>query len=136
MQDDAELIKNENKRLIKRLENLVLENDSLKDSVAVEKKETALLVVKVNNLSEEKLKLENTCEQLEKKIKELNNELKAELLLRQQKSKEYEDLKISLDNEVKAHKSTCARLDNMKHDHKSNNVLSLEVANYEVYILI
>ncbi|XP_014211833.1 GRIP and coiled-coil domain-containing protein 2 [Copidosoma floridanum] len=131
LQDDAELIKNENKRLIKRFETLVLENDSFKDSIMKEKKQVEQVTAKITSLTEEKVKLESTCEQLEKKIKDLNSELKAELMIRQQITKEYEDLKNSLEAEVKAHKSTKTRLDDMKHNKTSNNVLSLEVANYE-----
>ncbi|KAJ8682709.1 hypothetical protein QAD02_018501 [Eretmocerus hayati] len=131
LQDDVELVKNENKRLIKRLENLVLENDSFKDTIIKEKKEVAQLNTKISSLLEEKNKFELSCELLEKKVKDLNNEIKAESMVRQQKTKECEDLKNSLETEVKAHKSTRTRLDDMRHDRTSNNVLSLEVANYE-----
>ncbi|XP_058791903.1 GRIP and coiled-coil domain-containing protein 2 [Phymastichus coffea] len=131
LQDDVELVKNENKRLTKRLESLVLENDSLKDTVNKEKKELAQLTAKFTSFTEENSKLETACEQLEKKVKDLNNELKAESMVRQQKTKECEDLKKSLEAEVRSHKSTRTRLDDMKHDRTSNNVLSLEVANYE-----
>ncbi|KAL7287628.1 hypothetical protein TKK_0018273 [Trichogramma kaykai] len=130
-QDDVELIKNENKRLTKRLETLVLENDSFRDTIMKEKRDLSEATAKINNLLEEKIKLESNCDQLEKKIKELNYELKAEVVLRQQKAKEYEDMKTALDAELKAHKATLAKMDNMKFDRKSNNVLSLEVANYE-----
>lgn len=132
LQDDVELVKNENKRLTKRLENLVLENDSFKDTIIKEKKEVAQLAAKITCLTEEKAKFESTCEQLEKKVKDLNNELKAESMVRQQKTKECEDIKNLLDAEIRAHKSTRTRLDDMRHDRTSNNVLSLEVANYEV----
>ena len=81
------------------------------------------------------MKLESSCEQLEKKIKELNNELRAESLIRQEKSKECDDLKNSLDAEIRAHKLSKVRLDDMKHECTSNNVLSLEVANYEVLFI-
>jgi chromosome segregation ATPase len=128
------LVKDENKRLIKRFENIVLENDLLKDTITKEKKEVAQLAAKVTCLEKEKTKLEATCEQLEKKVKDLNNEIKAESMVRQQKTKECEDLKNSLESEIKSHKSTRTRLDDMKHDRTSNNVLSLEVANYEVFI--
>lgn len=134
LQDDVELVKNENKRLIKRLESLVLENDSFKDTIVKEKREVTQLTSQLSSLTEEKKKLENTCEQMEKRIKDLNNEVKAELMVRQQKTKECEDLKNSLEAEKRAHQTTRTRLDDMKHDRTSNNVLSLEVANYEVFI--
>ena len=95
----------------------------------------AHLSAKVTCLSEEKTKLEASCEHLDKKVKDLNNELKAEQMVRQQKTKECEDIKNSLEAEIRAHKSTRTRLDDMKHDRTSNNVLSLEVANYEVFII-
>lgn len=129
------MVKKENKRLIKRLENLVLENDSFKDTIIKEKKEVAELTSKLTGLSEEKTKLETTCDKLEKKIKDLNNELRAESVIRQQKTKECEEIKNSLETEIRAHKSTRTKLDDMKHDRTSNNVLSLEVANYEVFTL-
>ena len=130
------MVKNENKRLIKRLESIVLENDLFKDTIVKEKKEASQLATKITGLSEEKTKLENSREQLQKKVRDLSNEIKAELMIRQQKSKECEDLKNSLEAEVRNHKSTRALLDDMKHDRTSNNVLSLEVANYEVFIFI
>lgn len=118
---------------MKNIETLVSENASLKESLYNEKDSTTQLTARLEQFIKEKPKLENTIKHSQEQIKKLNEELKADLVLREQKAKEYEALKNNLESEVQAHKATRSQLDSIKQERTSNSVLSLEVENYEVH---
>ena len=124
--------KAENKKLMKNIETLVSENASLKESLYNEKDSTAQLSAKLEQFIKEKSKLESTIKHSQEQIKKLSEELKADVVLREQKTKEYEIVKNNLEAEVQAHKATRLQLDTVKQERTSNSVLSLEVENYEV----
>lgn len=68
----------------------------------------------------------------QKLIKALEEEKRAEGMIREQREKDVEDLKSQLEEEIQSHKITKGKLDTAKQDRASNNVLFLEVDNYEV----
>lgn len=125
-------MRNENKKLSKTSENLTSVNNGLKDALANQKQNSIQHMTLVTSLTEEKGKLQTQLDKVEKKCKEKSNELKAESVIRLQRIKDYEDIKNLLEIEKQAHKATLTKLEEMKHEKTNNNVLSLEVANYEV----
>ncbi|XP_033213498.1 GRIP and coiled-coil domain-containing protein 2-like isoform X2 [Belonocnema kinseyi] len=131
LQDEMEQRKSENKKLMKNIETLVSENASLKESLYNEKESTTQLTARLEQFMKEKHKLENTVKLSQEQIKQLNEELRADAVLREQKAKEYEALKNNLESEVQAHKATRSQLEAIKQERTSNSVLSLEVENYE-----
>lgn len=132
VQDDLEREKNENKKICKNLESLCLENSSLKESLYEKKDAIHRLTSEVDRLTKEHGRLELVVKQSQDKIKELNDGKKAEVLIREQKDKEYEEMKTSLNLEREAHKATKAKLETTKRESNTKSVLSLEVHNYEV----
>lgn len=117
---------------MKNIETLVDENASIKESFYNEKDSTSQQSTKIEQLTKDKSKLENTVKHLQEQLKSLSEELSAENVIREQKSKEFDALKNNLESEIQAHKITRSQLDAIKHDHKNSSVLSLEVDNYEV----
>lgn len=131
LQDKFEQQKSENKKLMKNIETLVDENASLKESLYNEKDSTSQLSTKSEQLIKDKSKLENTIKHLQEQIKSLSEELSAENVIREQKVKEYDALKINFESEIQGHKTTRSQLEAIKQNHTNSNVLSLEVENYE-----
>lgn len=131
VQDDLEREKNENKKISKNLESLCMENSTLKESLYEKKDAIIRLTGEVERLTKEQSRLESIIKQSQDAIRELKDEKKAELLIREQKDKEYDEMKGCLNLEKEAHKATKARLEATKQECNTRSVLSLEVENYE-----
>ncbi|XP_015609304.1 GRIP and coiled-coil domain-containing protein 2 [Cephus cinctus] len=131
LQDDLEQEKCENKKLEKNLESLISENTSLKESLYEKKENITRLSNKNEYLSKENAKLQLILKQNQDKINVLMDEIKTELVIREQKDKEYEEMKSTLNLEIDTRKTIQAQLESFKQEYAMNNVLSLEVENYE-----
>lgn len=93
-------------------------NYELKDNVSY-------LTSDLENRTKEIVELKNNLTKSQNLLKKLEEEKKAEVLIREQRDKDYEEIKEKLEIEIQAHKHTRAQC-------TSNNVLFLEVDNYEV----
>ena len=128
--------KSENKKLMKNIETLVGENTSLKESLYNEKDNVSQLSLKLEKFSKEKNKFESAIKQSQEQNKKLSEEIKAEVVIREQMSKKYETLKNNLECEIQSHKTARSKLDSIKQEHTSSSVLSLEVENYEACLTV
>ncbi|XP_012263781.2 GRIP and coiled-coil domain-containing protein 2 [Athalia rosae] len=131
VQDALEQEKNENKKISKNLESICIENASLKESLYEKKDAIARLTGEIERLSKEQSRLETVIKHSQDTIKELRDEKKAKLLIREQRDKDYEEMTASLNLEKEAHKVTKAKLEATKQECSTKSVLSLEVENYE-----
>lgn len=117
---------------MKTVETLVSQNASLKENVFEGKDTVSSQTAQIKQLNKERANLESTNKQFMEDVKKLKNEIKALKVIREQKDKEYEEMKTNLEAEISGHKSTKSQLDAWKQERATNNVLSLEVENYEV----
>lgn len=117
---------------MKTVETLVSQNASLKENVFEGKDTVSSQTAQIKQLNKERANLESTNKQFMEDMKKLKNEIKALKVIREQKDKEYEEMKTNLEAEISGHKSTKSQLDALKQERATNNVLSLEVENYEV----
>lgn len=117
---------------MKTVETLVSQNASLKENVFEGKDTVSSQTAQIKQLNKERANLESTNKQFMEDVKKLKNEIKALKVIREQKDKEYEEMKTNLEAEISGHKSTKSQLDALKQERATNNVLSLEVENYEV----
>ncbi|XP_046743878.1 GRIP and coiled-coil domain-containing protein 2-like [Diprion similis] len=131
VQDNLEQAKDENKKLSKNLETLCMDNSSLKEALYEKKNTITRLTAEVDRFTKEQSRLETLVKQCQDTIKALKDERKAEIMIREQKDKEYEEMKTSLNLEKEAHKTTKAKLEATKQECNTKSVLSLEVQNYE-----
>lgn len=124
--------KNENKKLTKNLETLVIDNTKLKESNYELRERISNLNSDLDNRVKELGELKVIVKKNQSLIKQLEEEKKAKSVICEQREKDYEDIKGKLDAEIQRHKSTQAKLESARQECSSNNVLFLEVDNYEV----
>lgn len=123
--------KKEKRQITKNLETLVLENTNLKESLYEEKENVSRLNSDLDFRTKELTEYKNIIKKNQLLIKKLEEEKRAEVVIREQREKDYEEMKNKLEIEVQLNKSKKAELDAVKQERSSNNVLSLEVDNYE-----
>ncbi|XP_034948784.1 GRIP and coiled-coil domain-containing protein 2-like [Chelonus insularis] len=131
LQDDLDKQKNENKKLTKNLEMLIVNNTSLKQTNYELKDTIASLNLDLENRNKELSELKNILKKKNSLMKKLEDEQKATKVICDQKEKDYETMKVKLESEIQSHKATQAKLDAAKQECSSNNVILLEVDNYE-----
>ncbi|XP_012278063.1 GRIP and coiled-coil domain-containing protein 2 [Orussus abietinus] len=131
LQDDIEKQKTENKKLVKNLETTISENLTLKESLYENEEHIQRLTSEVECLSKKNVKMTAALKRNQELIKEMQDEKRAESVIKEQQVKDYEKIKHSLSMEIEAHKATQIKLDAIQHECNSNSVLSLEVQNYE-----
>ncbi|XP_008544014.1 GRIP and coiled-coil domain-containing protein 2 [Microplitis demolitor] len=131
LQDCLEQEKNENKKLTKNLETLVIDNTKLKESNYELRERISNLNSDLDNRVKELGELKVIVKKNQSLIKQLEEEKKAKSVICEQREKDYEDIKGKLDAEIQRHKSTQAKLESARQECSSNNVLFLEVDNYE-----
>ncbi|KAF7992571.1 hypothetical protein HCN44_004915 [Aphidius gifuensis] len=131
LQDSIEIEKKEKKQLTKNLETLVIENTNLKESFYEEKENTSRLNQDIDIKTKEINDLKLIIKKNQILIKKLEEEKRADVLIKEQKEKDYDDIKNKLDIEIQLNKTKTAQLDAIKQEKSNNNVLSLEVDNYE-----
>lgn len=134
LQDDLEKQKGDNKKISKNLETVVVENASLKEALYEERESVARSKLEIERRTKEIASLESALKNQQALVKRINDERKAETVIREQREKDYEEIKSKLEAEIQAHKATRAQLDAAKQERTTNSVLSLEVDNYEVSI--
>lgn len=127
--------KNENKKLTKNLETLVIDNTKLKESNYEYRERISTLNSDLDNHVKELAEVRSVIKKNVGLILLLEEEKKAKTVICQQREKDYEEIKAKLEAEIQAHKNTKARLESAKQECSSNNVLFLEVDNYEVYFI-
>ena len=132
LQDNLEKQKSDNKKISKNLETVVLDNASLKETLYEERETVARCKLDIERRTKEITSLENSLKNQQALVKKLTEEKKAEMLIREQREKDYESIKSKLEAEIQSHKSTRLLLDAAKQERTTNSVLSLEVDNYEV----
>ncbi|KAK0085536.1 hypothetical protein PV325_004975 [Microctonus aethiopoides] len=130
LQDSLEQQKNENKKLIKNLEVLVVDNTTLKQSHYDLKENIVQLTNDLENRNKEIAELKVALKKKHSTLKSLEEAKKADALIREQREKDYENIKLKLESEILSHKNTQIQLDIAKQECSSNNVLCLEVDNY------
>ncbi|KAK0168434.1 hypothetical protein PV327_002234 [Microctonus hyperodae] len=130
LQDSLEQQKNENKKLIKNLEVLVVDNTTLKQSHYDLKENIVQLTSDLENRTKEIAELKVALKKKQGTLKSLEEAKKADVLIREQREKDYENIKLKLEDEILSHKNTQIQLDIAKQECSSNNVLCLEVDNY------
>lgn len=133
VQDNLEKQRAENKKISKNLETVVLENASLKESLYEERESHALCKKELERRTKAVTNLENSLKNEQKNLKKAVDEKKAESLIKEQREKDYEEIKQKLQAEIQSHEATKAHLEAAKQERTTNSVLSLEVDNYEVY---
>ncbi|KAG8042105.1 hypothetical protein G9C98_000096 [Cotesia typhae] len=131
LQDCLEQEKNENKKLTKNLETLVIDNTKLKESNYEYREHISTLNSDLDNHVKELAEVRSVIKKNVGLILLLEEEKKAKTVICQQREKDYEEIKAKLEAEIQAHKNTKARLESAKQECSSNNVLFLEVDNYE-----
>ncbi|XP_011299906.1 GRIP and coiled-coil domain-containing protein 2 [Fopius arisanus] len=131
LQDALEEQRTDNKKITKNLETLVLENTTLKQSHYDQKEIVAQTNSDLDNRTRELAELKTIFKKNQSSIKKLEDEKRAEVMIREQRESDYEDIKNQLESEIQAHKTTKGLLETAKQERASNNVLSLEVDNYE-----
>ncbi|XP_043280439.1 GRIP and coiled-coil domain-containing protein 2-like [Venturia canescens] len=131
VQDHLEKQRAENKKISKNLETVVLENASLKESLYEERESHALCKKELERRIKAITNLENSLKNEQKNSKKVIEEKKAESLIKEQREKDYEEMKNKLQEEIQSHEATKAMLEAAKQERTTNSVLSLEVDNYE-----
>ncbi|CAD6221227.1 GSCOCG00005100001-RA-CDS [Cotesia congregata] len=131
LQDCLEQEKNENKKLTKNLETLVIDNTKLKESNYEYRERISTLISDLDNNVKDLAEVRSVIKKNVGLILLLEEEKKAKTVICQQREKDYEEIKVKLEAEIQAHKNTKARLESAKQECSSNNVLFLEVDNYE-----
>ncbi|KAH0541036.1 GRIP and coiled-coil domain-containing protein 2 [Cotesia glomerata] len=131
LQDCLEQEKNKNKKLTKNLETLVIDNTKLKESNYEYRERISTLTSDLDNNVKELAEVRSVIKKNVGLILLLEEEKKAKTVICQQREKDYEEIKAKLEAEIQAHKTTKARLESAKQECSSNNVLFLEVDNYE-----
>ncbi|XP_015111846.1 GRIP and coiled-coil domain-containing protein 2 [Diachasma alloeum] len=131
LQDALEEQKSENRKITKNLETLVLENTTLKQCQYEQRDNVAHVNSDLENRTKELTELKAIFKKNQSLIKKLEEEKRAEVMIREQREKDYEDMKNQLEAEIQAHRTTKGQLDTARQERASNNVLFLEVDNYE-----
>ncbi|XP_063993933.1 GRIP and coiled-coil domain-containing protein 2 [Diachasmimorpha longicaudata] len=131
LQDALEAQKSENRKITKNLETLVLENTTLKQSQYEQRENVAHINSDLENRTKELAELKAIFKKNQSLIKKLEDEKRAEVMIREQREKDYEEMKNQLEAEIQAHRTTKGQLDTARQERATNNVLFLEVDNYE-----